>query len=288
MNQLTPATHQLLQRAVWLHVLLVASKLALGFTTGAVSLIAAGIHSGIDMICTAATATAERQRGTLAETLRQYGEAQADHILAVMEGLLIFIISGVIMYESIQRADVPHIAAGTLPYAMVTMVMATLCYTFLAQRFQAAVKRQPSPAMAASAAQARLDVWSAAAFVTGLAVMEITGWQWVDTVLACAVSLRMMYMAAVIVKTHYAGFTYIPLSQLEENRIGRIILNTPGVVGYHNLHLKPAQDNLKVCFHLEVPRELPAYQAAAVSDAVSLSLVLHYGPCIPSIHVDRK
>lgn len=287
MNQLPPTTQQLLQRAVWLHVVLVASKLALGFMTGAVSLIAAGIHSGIDMICAAATATAERQKGTLAETLRQYGEAQADHILAVMEGLLIFIISLVIMYESIQRAAVPHIVAGTLPYAMVVMVAATLCYTFLAQRFQTAVKRQPSPALAASADQARLDVWSSAAFVTGLAVMEITGWHWLDAVLACAVSLRMMYMAAIIVKTHYAGFTYIPLSQMEENRIGRIILDTPGVAGYHNLHVKPAKDTLKVCFHLEIPRDLPTYQAAAVSDAVSLSLVLHYGPCIPSIHIDR-
>lgn len=280
-------TQRLLQSAVIVHLLLVASKLGVGFMTGAISMIAEGIHSGIDMISAAATASEEHQKGTLAETVRQYGEAQVDHILAVMEAFLILVVSAIILYESSQRIATTHILSGTLPWAMAVMVFSTIGHTFFAQTFRNAAKKSQSSALAASAMQARLDVLSSAFLLTGLAIMEITGWVWLDSVLAGAVAVRMIYTACMMIKTHCLGFSHIPLSTIEENRIGRIIMGTPGVLGYHNLHLKNERSTMKVCFHLEVSRDLPSYKACAVSDAVSMSLILHYGPCTPAIHIDR-
>lgn len=280
-------TQRLLQGAVVVHLLFVASKLGIGFMTGAMSMVATGIHSGISMISAAATASEEHQKGTLAEAVRQYGDAQADHILAVMEAFLILLVSTIILYESSQRLMVSPIISSTLPWAMGLMALATIAQTIFAQAFHKASKKAQSSALAASAIQSRLDVWSAGLLFTGLAVMDITGWFWLDNVLAAAVAIRMMYTAGLMLKTHCLGFSYIPLSTIEENRIGRIIMATPGVLGYHNLHLKNERSTMKVCFHLEVSRDLPSYQACAVSDAVSMSLILHYGPCTPAIHIDR-
>lgn len=78
------------------------------------------------------------------------------------------------------------------------------------------------------------------------------------------------------------------LSQMEENRLSRVILSTPGVLGFHHLRTKSQGDVLHVAFHLEVRKGLPVYMEQAVSDAVAFSLQHRYGPCDAAIRVEAR
>lgn len=277
-----------LQGAVLAQGLLVLGKLAVGFTTGAVSMIADGLHAGMNLVSTSTAYTAARRKNTFADTLRQYGEAQADHILSSLEALLLIVVSCLIFAQSIGRIQAPQLLPGMAHWGLAIMAVSTLVHAVLAQLLQKESVRHESAELYAGSMEARRDVWLSAILATGFAVMEITGWLWVDAVLACLVSVHLCYGAVMMLRTHYNGFHTIPLSDMEKHRIGRIILDNPGVLGYHNLQVRTEHAVMKLYFHLEVSKELPTYKAAAVSDAVSMSLLLKYGPCAPSIHIDRR
>lgn len=277
-----------LQGAVLAQGLLILGKLAVGFSTGAVSMIADGLHSGMNLVSTSTAYTAIRRKNTFADTVRQYGEAQADHILSSLEALLLIVVSCLIFAQSIGRMETPQIMPALVHWGLAVMVISTLAHAVLAQVLQREAVRHESAELYAGGMASRHDVWLSAFLVTGFAVMEITGWLWLDAVLACVVSIHLLYSAVTMLRTHYNGFHTVPLSDIEKHRIGRIILDNPGVLGYHNLQVRTEHAVMKLYFHLEVSKELPSYQVAAVSDAVSMSLLLKYGPCAPSIHVDRR
>lgn len=277
-----------LQGAVLAQGLLVLGKLAVGFITGAVSLIADGLHSGMNLVSTSTAYMAARRKNTFADTLRQYGEAQADHILSSLEALLLIVVSCLIFAQSLGRIAQPQLAASAMHWPLIVMILATIVQVGLMQVLQTEAVRHDSAELYAGSKESRCDVFLAAALATGFAVMIMTGWLWLDAILSCVVSLHLFYRAVMMLRFHYNGFHTIPLNDIEKHRIGRIILDNPGVLGYHNLEVRTEHEVMKLYFHLEVSKELPSYKAAAVSDAVSLSLLLKYGPCAPSIHVDRR
>lgn len=78
------------------------------------------------------------------------------------------------------------------------------------------------------------------------------------------------------------------LNTIEKNRISRVILDTPGVRGFHHLRAHADGDVMVMKFHLEVDKDLPSYLASSISDAVQASLLDKYGPCDPTIRVEGR
>lgn len=283
----TQTWHQM-QGIVMAHGILVLAKMGIGFMTGAVTLITDGLHSGINLVSTAAGYTAERRKNTFSDTLRQYGEEQADRILSCMEAVLLIAASILILSESIQRFSAPRLLPGAASWGFGLMAATALVQAGIAQVMQKIAVIHESAAYFSAAQDARRDVWLAAGIATGFAVMKITGWLWIDAVLAVGISFYLLYSGIKMLWEDYNGFRAIPINDIEKHRIGRIILDNPGVLGYHKLQVRTEHAAMKLSFHLEVSKDLPIYKAYAVSDAVSMSLLLKYGSCVPSIHLDRK
>lgn len=268
-----------LQSGILLYMLLTVGKIAAGFMTGAVMLVADGCYSGIYTIAFFRAYAKKKQRIDI---------ASAQWISCFMQVILMAAAAGIIWIQFIRYPDSLRI----MPEYLYGILLWTAVVTFL----QAAVIQFLRKEITAASAvffeklcrESKYGVCLTAAVATSAAMMKITGWLQLDVFMGGGIILYMLYRMIRMCWNRYGSVQQLPLDELEKRRIGRIILDTPGVLGYHKLKACTEYTSLTLSFHLEVSRELPVYQAYAVSDAVSMSLLLKYGSCVPVIHLDRK
>src|SRR5712671_7391033 len=89
---------------------LTAAKAAVGFATGSLAVLSEAAHSLIDLAATVMTYFAIRMADKPADWDHQYGHGKIENIAALAETALLFILSGVVMWESARRLirDRPH------------------------------------------------------------------------------------------------------------------------------------------------------------------------------------
>lgn len=285
--------NQLKHRTVRLSVisngLLVIGKLAVGISTGTVSIISEGIHSGVDLLAAAIACFAVKQAALPPDKDHDYGHGKVETVSAAFEALLIIAAALAILYEAVEKLLHPHpLQEDGLYLAIGVMAVSSLMNAIVSQRLFSVGKKTGSAALQADGMHLRADVWTSAAVLTGVGLMKITGWAWIDPVIACLVAVGILHVGYGMCRQSYKDLTDSSLDEMEERRIGRIILDNPGVLGYHNLRTRVSGNVTVLDFHLEVDKRIPVYQAHAISDAVEFSLHTKYGPCDPTIHIEPR
>src|SRR5271169_299367 len=82
---------------------LTLGKAVVGFATGSLASLSEAAHSLIDIAATVMTYFAVRWADKPADRDHQYGHGKIENIAALAETALLFILSGVVMWESAQR-----------------------------------------------------------------------------------------------------------------------------------------------------------------------------------------
>ena len=103
-----------------------------------------------------------------------YGHAKVENLAAAIEGMLILVGAGVILFESVRRLvgrrGVEHIGFGIAVIgisAVVNLVVSTYLYR--------QARAHDSPALEADAAHLRADAATSVAVLVGLVLIEVTG-----------------------------------------------------------------------------------------------------------------
>lgn len=277
------------QLSVVSNTVLVIGKLAIGYATGTVSIISEGIHSGVDLLAATIACFAVRKSALPPDKDHDYGHGKVETVSAAIEALLIIAAALAIFYGAFEKLLNPQpVQEDGLYLAMGIMAVSSLLNAAVSQRLFQVGKKTGSVALQADGMHLRADVWTSASVLTGVALMKLTGWAWIDPVIACLVAGGILHMGYGMCKQSYKNLTDTSLDEMEERRIGRIILDNPGVLGYHNLRTRVSGNVTILDFHLEVDKQLPVYKAHAISDAVEFSLQTKYGPCDPTIHIEPR
>lgn len=275
--------------SVFSNTALVIGKLAVGMLTGTVSIISEGIHSGVDLLAAAIAWMAVKASSLPPDETHDYGHGKIETVSAAVESILIVVAALAIFHEAWQKFLVPQtMPEDGLYLAIGVMSASSLVNAVVSQRLFAVGKQTGSAALQADGMHLRADVWTSAGVLAGLVLMKLTGWAWIDPLVACLVAAGILRVGIMMCRKSYDELVDTSLSQLEENRIGRIILDNPGVLGYHHLRTRVVGTTTVLDFHLEVDKSLPVYKAHAISDAVEFSLHAKYGSCDPTIHIEPR
>lgn len=269
------------------NTLLVIGKLSIGLLTGTVSLISEAIHSGVDLLAAAIACLAVRKSCLPPDQDHDYGHGKVENISAAFESLLIIVAALSILYEAAGKFFHPQIPES-LDWAIVIMLASSLINAVVSARLYYVGEKTGSEALKADGMHLRADVWTSAAVMAGIFLMKITGWAILDPLIACLVALGILRVGYKMCRSSYDDLTDASLSDAEESKIGHIIMETPGVKGYHHLRTRISGSETIMDFHLELDRTLPLSQAHAISDKVESALQKKYGPCDPMIHLDPR
>ena len=232
--------------------LLIALKLAAGAITGSVAVLTEAMHSAVDLLASIVAFLSVREADKPADEQHPYGHAKIENLAAAIEGMLILVVSGVIVFESVRRlavgSEVDHLGVGIGVIAF-SMVANLVVSTILHRR----AHETDSPALEGDAAHLRTDVATSAGVLVGLVLVEITGATWLDPVVALLVAVGIVN-AGVRILTRSSRVLVdeaLPADELDAIRDAVVAMGPHGVAGYHKLRARRAGSRRHVDLHVQ-------------------------------------
>ncbi len=170
------------------NALLIALKLAAGAITGSIAIITEAIHSLIDLVASVIAFFSVRKADEPADADHPYGHEKVENLAAAIEGMLILVGAGVIIFEATRQlvdgAEVDRLGVGIA--VMAFSVFANLGVSTVLSR---QAKAHESQALEGDAAHLRTDAMTSAGVLFGLALVQITGDAAFDPITALVVAV---------------------------------------------------------------------------------------------------
>jgi len=242
--------------------ILILLKVIAGTVTGSVAILTEAVHSSIDLVASVVAFFSVRKADEPADESHRYGHEKIENLAAAIEGILILVGSAAIAFEAIRHL-VSHGRIQTVGLGIAVVAISMVVNIGVSVRLARAARRTGSPALAGDAAHLGTDAVTSATVLVGLVLVDVTGAQWIDPVVALAVSL-------VIVRTGVRLLSQssrvlvdesLPASEVEAIRDAINAFAARDVVGYHELRTRRAGARRYVDLHVQF-REGTSLQAA--------------------------
>lgn len=186
-----------------------------------------------------------------ADDSRTYGYRRFEILAAAFNALLLFAVAGYVLWEGIARFFEP---AEVQSVGMLAVATVGLIVNIIAMRLLASGKER-----SLNVKGAYLEVWAdmlGSVGVIGAAILiMVTGWQWVDPVVAIAIGLWVLPRTWILLK----DTTHILLEGVPRGMkladVRAAIAGTPGVAGVHDLHVwSLTSDDVSASVHATLAR----------------------------------
>jgi cation diffusion facilitator family transporter len=245
---------------------LIVLKVAAGAITGSIAIITEAVHSSIDLLASIVAYLSLRKADEPADADHMYGHAKVENLAAAIEGMLILVGAGVILYESVHRltagGKVENIGVGITVIA-VSAVVNVVVSTYLYRQARA----HDSPALEGDAAHLRADAATSVAVLIGLVLIEVTGVQELDAIVALMVGSAIVYAGVRILSRSSRVLMDAALPTEELDVVRRAIADYPGseLVGFHKLRGRRAGSARHIDLHLQFAPGTSLERAHAVA-----------------------
>ena len=247
---------------------LMVAKGVVGALTGSLAILSEAAHSLIDLGATVMTYFAIRISGKPADEEHHYGHGKVESITALAETALLFVLSGVVIWEATQRllGDQGHVVEATIA-AFAVIVVSVVVDFFRARLLYRVASETASEALEADALHFGSDMWSSIAVLIGLGGV-VLGFQWADSAAAIVVALFVCLAGWRLGRRTIETLTdTAPAGSADTVR--RVAARVRGVVALDGVRVRPAGDKLFVEIVAAVSRALPLDRVEAVKTHVA-------------------
>jgi cation diffusion facilitator family transporter len=246
---------------------LTVAKGVVGFATGSLAILSEAAHSLLDLAATIMTYFAVRVSGKPADEEHHYGHGKVESVTALAETALLFVLSGIVIWEAAQRligGDI-HAVEATV-WAFGVIVLSIVVDFFRARVLYRVAGETSSEALEADALHFGSDMWSSAAVLVGLGVVAF-GFPWADSAAAMIVAVFICVAGFRLGRRTIETLTdTAPMGAADQ--VTAIAARIPGVVAVERVRVRPAGDTLFVDIVAAVSRTLPLDRVAAIKAQV--------------------
>jgi cation diffusion facilitator family transporter len=272
---------------------LIIFKVVVGWLTGSISILAQAADSLLDLFAAIITFAAIRIAAKPADAEHPYGHGKAEDIAGVGQGILIFVAGGLIIYSAIGRilngSSVELAEAGRAEAGIAVMAVSIVVSIFLSRHLLKVSRLTGSVALEANARNIATDVYSASAVLVGLAIVQLTGRNIIDSILAIGVAIYILKVAVDTIRKPISGLLdeKLPPSQqaVIEDCLGK---HSREVSGFHALRTRRAGSQSYIDLHLVMASGISLEQAHQICDQIECeirntlqgaSVIIHAEPC---------
>ena len=234
------------------NLVLIAIKLAAGAITGSIAIVTEAVHSLIDLVASVIAFVSVRKAGEPADADHPYGHEKVESLAAAIEGMLILVGAGIIVYEATHRLVVGS-QVETLGVGIAVMGFSVLANLVVSTVLSRRAREDDSPALEADAAHLRTDALTSAGVLFGLALVQVTGIVAFDSITALLVAAAIVTAGLRILRRSSGVLVDEALPDEEMDRIEAAIAaaRTPEVAGYHKLRARRAGSRRYIDFHVQ-------------------------------------
>jgi len=272
-----------LRRVLVLNLVVAFAKIALGYFSGAVSILSDGFHSLADassnIVALVGVSAAQRP----ADQNHPYGHRKYETMASV--GILMFML--LVLSEVARNAIARLRAPGTpavLPLGLATMVATLVVNLFVVRYESRAGRRLRSEVLGADAKHTKSDVWTTLAVLVALVGVGL-GFPVLDPIAGLVVSGFIGYACWQIARE--ASGVLADQVVLAEDDIRPVVESVPGVIGCEKIRTRGSADNVFVDLHLWIDGRTPLGQAHALSHVVKDKLMARFPEVVDVvIHIE--
>lgn len=204
-----------------------------GILTGSLALISDAMHMLTDTAALAIALVAIHVGRRPSDLLRTYGYARFEILAAAFNALLLLGVAFYILYEAWKRLSEPQeIQSG----GMLVIAVIGLLVNLASMRLLTSHKDE-----SLNVKGAYLEVWSdmlgSVAVIVGAVVIWLTGWQWVDSLLAVGIGFMVFPRTWVLLKECVNILLEGVPPGMRLADVHATIAAVPGVASVHDLHL---------------------------------------------------
>jgi cation diffusion facilitator family transporter len=231
---------------------LILLKVVAGTVTGSVAILTEALHSMIDLVASVVAFFSVRKADEPADDEHHYGHEKIEHMAAAIEGMLILVGSGVIVFEAVRRlasgGEVDQLGFGITVIAVsIAVNLAVSSYLFRRAR------ATQSAALAADAEHLRTDMVSSVGVLVGLVLVQVTDASWVDPVVALLVAawISVAGLKILLGASRVLIDEALPQEEIDAIREEIIAFGPRGVRGFHALRARHAGARRYVDLHVQ-------------------------------------
>ncbi len=219
-----------------------------------------------------------------------YGHGRVEFISAAIEGTLMVVSGGIIIYEAINNLIHPE-PINKLDYGLI-LVSITALVNFVVGAYSVRVgKKNNSLPLIAAGKHMQTDTYTTLGVIFGLALILVFKIIWLDSVVALAVTVFLFYSGYQIIRTSIAGI----MDETDTELLGEVIkvLNEnrrENWIDLHNLRIIKYGSILHLDCHITIPWYFNIHQGhdevKALEDLVrerfgeSVELFVHTDGCL--------
>ena len=228
---------------------LIVIKLFVGIMSGSVAVLASAIDSVLDLIVSAFNYFAISKAEQPADKKFNYGKGKIEALAAVIEGTVITVSGLFIFYTSIKKA----IKSEPLEYlgdSIVVMVVSLGLTIALVLFLNYVAKRTRSMVVKSDALHYKTDVLSNGAILVSLVLIQVTGFEMIDSIMGVIISIYIIHSAYQIIRD---GVYILLDASLEEEMVEKMrnfILEEKEISDFHYLKTRKSGNTNFVDVHL--------------------------------------
>lgn len=274
-QQLTP--RRLLQAAIVVALLTMALKTAAWWVTGSVGLLSDALEAGVNLLGAGFALLMVVIASRPADPEHPYGHHKAEYFASGFEGLLIVIAALAIIAAAVQRLYTPQ-PLEQAGLGMALSVLSSALNGLLGWVMLRASRVHRSAALEADARHLFTDVWTSAGVLVGVAGVVLTGWSWLDPVVAIGVALNILREGGQLVWRAAQGLMDRALepewqTRIEEALAGFTRMQQGGaLLRFDHVVTRQAGRRRFADLHMHLPAAWPLGRAAALRAEVEQAL----------------
>lgn len=267
-------------------VLTMGLKFAAYYVSDSVGLLSDALESVINLVASVLAFLALWYAARPPDAEHTYGHEKIAYFSSGIEGLLIFLAAGVIAWEAIHHLMRPK-PLQQLDIGLICSIVASSINFIVAWLLLREGRRHRSIVLEADGHHLMTDVWTSVAVVVALTLVAITGWEWLDPIIAILMALHILATGFILMRRSFDGLMdrAWPTVELEKLRHFLHEQLQPGM-DFHALRTRTAGTRRLIEFHLLVPGLMTLHDAHAFAHALEDALIAEDNQRDVTIHLE--
>jgi cation diffusion facilitator family transporter len=246
-----------LKRYAWMSIAAAIATILLKgiawWLTGSVGLLSDAMESFVNLAGALMALAMLTLAAVPADETHAHGHGKAEYFSSAFEGFLILVAALSIAYAAIDRLLHPQ-ALEDVGVGLTVSVVASLINLATARALMTVGRQMQSITLEADAHHLLTDVWTSVGVIAGVGLVWLTGWLWLDPVIALVVAANIVWTGWQLLRRSAAGLMDASIPE-EQCRAIETVLEKYRSEGmdFHALRTRQAGMRAFVTLHVMVP-----------------------------------
>jgi cation diffusion facilitator family transporter len=234
-------------------IVTIALKFAAYYLTGSVGLLSDAVEAVVNIVAALVALGVLTYSAAKPDREHNFGHEKAQYLSSGIEGALIFVAAGAIVWTAIPRLMNPK-PLEEIGLGLTLSVLAALANAGCAWVMLRAARAHRSITLEADARHLLTDVWTTAGVFSGVVLVHFTDWQRLDPLIAMAVAIQIIWTGWNLMSRSFDGLMDRAIPE-EDRAVIVGVLDTLRQQGgdYHALRTRVAGAKSFVDVHVLVP-----------------------------------